>query len=196
MSAKSLILLVGFLTEGVLSLLWFLAYFFDFITPASKPYSLDVFLCIVLFLVIPLLLLNYLLFIFFPNQNRKDFVTTKVYPLCQVLNIPLALAISVMAGIGEELFFRDLLLNILSDNCGLIIGVLASSFAFASIHFIGHFKNSRELILIYTLVGVYFSLVYLVTNSVLVCVAIHALYDFVAILVYKYFTPKKIINYE
>ncbi|MEX0595758.1 MAG: CPBP family intramembrane glutamic endopeptidase [Candidatus Paceibacterota bacterium] len=196
MSNKNFIILIGFLTEGVLSLLWFISYYFELIHPASRTYSLINSSILIYNLTLPLLLLNYLLFIRFPNQTRKDFLASKVFPLCQILSWPSALLISIMAGVGEELFFRDLVLNLFYSNYahstwGAILAVLLSSLAFAIIHFIGQIKSSLELICIYTIVGIYFSGIYLYTDSVFICIAVHAIYDFLAIIIYKYTVVRK-----
>lgn len=191
MSPKYLVLLVGFFTEGFLTLLWFLGKESALITPTNKYYSLIDFILLSSALILPLLILNYLLFIRYPNQTRNDFLQTKVYPLCQILNIPSAIFISLIAGIGEELFFRDLLLNYLNISLGPFLAILLSSLAFALVHFIGQIKNSLPLILIYLVVGFYFAFIYLITQSVLICITIHFAYDLVAIMAYKFALKQK-----
>lgn len=185
MSAGSLILLIGFLTEGFLSLIWFLAWYFELITPATSDWSLLSTSLLVTAFLIPLLLFNYLLFLRFPSPDRKEFLDSKVYPLCQALNLPLMVIISLLAGIGEELFFRDLILNFLNSEFGATVAVIISSLLFAIVHFIGQIRNNIRLIVIYFIVGIYFGIIYLTTKSVLICITIHCLYDLLAMLLFS-----------
>lgn len=85
-------------------------------------------------------------------------------------------AISASAGIGEEMLFRGFLQGWLTPRIGLIAAVVIASFLFGLMHYLSH-----SYFLYATLIGAYLGLLWSWTGDLLVPIAAHALYDFVAL---------------
>lgn len=86
-------------------------------------------------------------------------------------------AISIAAGLGEEVFFRGLIQAGLIDTVGAWPAVLIASLAFGLVHFI-----TPTYVLLAGLIGVYLGWLQLVTGNLLAPIVAHALYDFLALL--------------
>ncbi len=84
--------------------------------------------------------------------------------------------ISLSAGVAEELFFRGTLQVILTDWTTLWIGILTVNFVFAWLH-----AFSWSYFICAYLFGLYFSLLFIGTNNLLVPVMTHFLYDYYAL---------------
>ena len=95
-------------------------------------------------------------------------------PLAGKLSLSSICLISVMAGVGEELFFRGLL-----DQ---LLGIFLSASLFGLIHFLGSLKRFYLVCVLYILIGLLFSLTVqaLMGNLVVVIIA-HALLDLLAL---------------
>lgn len=88
--------------------------------------------------------------------------------------VPLAL-VAVLAGVGEELLFRGVLLPVITRWTMPLVGLLASSLLFGLAHAL-----SVVYFLLTTLVGVYFAWLTL-RYGLPVAMLAHGLYDFVAL---------------
>ena len=97
---------------------------------------------------------------------------------CHMLDL---LAISITAGIGEEMLFRGLIQGYLSDSIGgpfgIWVGLIAASVLFAAMH---------PMTLTYALIAGAISLclggAWVLTGNLLVPITAHATYDFVVLL--------------
>jgi membrane protease YdiL (CAAX protease family) len=102
-------------------------------------------------------------------------------PAFSQLNVAEILAISVLAGLGEELLFRWAIQGgiswLMGNQLGLATGLFVGSLTFG----ICHWVNSSYGI-ITTLIGLYFGLQMVLAGTWLAPALSHALYDFVAIL--------------
>ncbi|WDD97352.1 CPBP family intramembrane glutamic endopeptidase [Thalassomonas actiniarum] len=98
-------------------------------------------------------------------------------------------AISVSAGICEELLFRGYLLNLLSGLLPDYAAVTLSAILFALPHiYQGVIPAMRTFIM-----GVIFALLYLLTDSIIICILLHITLDIYAgILAYLVFQSKTI----
>ncbi|WP_281561229.1 CPBP family intramembrane glutamic endopeptidase [Thalassomonas sp. RHCl1] len=98
-------------------------------------------------------------------------------------------AVSVSAGICEELLFRGYLLNLLSGWLPEYAAVTLSAILFALPHiYQGIIPAIRTFIM-----GVIFALLYLVTDSIIMCILLHVILDIYAgILAYPVFQSKTI----
>jgi uncharacterized protein len=85
-------------------------------------------------------------------------------------------ALSIVAGIAEELLFRGAIQNSLSGWFGLWPGILLASLLFGAMHLI-----TLTYGIIVTLVGVYLGWCYAASGNLLVVMVSHALYDFIAL---------------
>lgn len=105
--------------------------------------------------------------------ERLDELITPVFARSGVFDL---LLIALMAGIGEELLFRGVIMPEL--------GIAASGILFGLMHFAG-----RDL-WFYTVwavvIGIFFGNLYQWTGNLLVPIAVHAAYDFVALLYIRF----------
>jgi membrane protease YdiL (CAAX protease family) len=101
--------------------------------------------------------------------------------------IPQLIILSLAAGVGEELLFRGLIQNAFlsvytpSTLFGALPAILCSSLAFGFAHPI-----SKSYVLVTTLIGLLFGLVYWYYQDLLACVLAHALYDAALLLMWKW----------
>lgn len=84
--------------------------------------------------------------------------------------------IALLAGVGEEFFFRGFLLELISDKFGVGIGLLTTSVAFGLVHFI-----TGTYAIIAALIGIYFGLLAQYFQNLLVPSLAHAIYDYAAL---------------
>lgn len=134
---------------------------------------------------VPLLGANHLLWLWTqrnPASVYARFSQEVIVPLCLQVTPLHALLIGVFSGIGEEALFRGALNLILSHVGGLPLAFLASSVAFAWVHFIGNTKRYGGMIPLYTAVGGVLWLVWFFTESLAAAAATHAAYNFFAII--------------
>jgi len=85
-------------------------------------------------------------------------------------------AIAVLAGVGEEMLFRGIIQQGLQGWLGPWPGLLLASFAFGAAHWV-----TRSYMIFACVMGLYLGLLYWRTDSLLVPVIVHALYDFLAL---------------
>lgn len=86
------------------------------------------------------------------------------------------LAISLLAGLGEEALFRGVIQPLAIDYLGLWGGLAVASVVFGLAHLI-----SPAYFVFATLLGFYLGGVYLWADSLTVAILVHALYDFAAL---------------
>lgn len=87
------------------------------------------------------------------------------------------LAIALLAGLGEELIFRGLLLAGLADLIGTAAALLVTSVAFGLLHWV-----TRAYAVLAALFGVYLGGLLLLTGNLLAPILTHALYDAFALI--------------
>lgn len=179
MSNKKAILLAAICTEGILLAIW-LSWYLLTDQPLKFNFSLKTFFYALTF-TIPLILINYFIFIKCKSDEITNFLNEAIIPLCKSLDLFSALIISILAGVCEELFFRGLLLTFISDYCGIYFAILTSSILFSVLHFIGRLKKYKTIVLIYTFIGIYFALIVAITDNILIAILTHTIYDFIAI---------------
>lgn len=175
-------------SEGALFLLslpWILS------TPTTVPTSLFVPLAIGIISTIPLLLAMSLLSRLVENwtplqkslfgEQLQDLQRNFIFPLSRALNDVQILIIALLSGIGEEVFFRGLLLWLLEDISPQTASVICSSLLFALLHFVGNFRRFSRLISVYFIAGIYLSSLYLLYQSILVPITCHACFNLVSL---------------
>jgi len=112
-----------------------------------------------------------------PFSRLKTELEEKIQPIfanCTVIDL---VFISLLAGVGEELFFRGWMQNLLTVKFGLWFGIILTSLIFGFAHYI-----SKEYAIYASLMGIYLGLIYQVSENLYLVIAIHALYDFIALL--------------
>ncbi|HZV07160.1 MAG TPA: CPBP family intramembrane glutamic endopeptidase [Gemmataceae bacterium] len=108
-------------------------------------------------------------------QRFSDEVIRPLLAPCSWIDL---LGISVLAGLGEEVFFRGVLQEAACQRMPLWAGVLAASVLFGLLHFI-----TFTYAVLATLMGVYLGWVWFYADhNLLVIVITHALYDFIVLL--------------
>jgi hypothetical protein len=89
------------------------------------------------------------------------------------LTLPDVAFISLLAGLGEEFFFRGALQTVAVGWLGPVGGVVAASVIFGAMHAL----NPAYFILA-TVMGLYLGTIYLMSGSLILVILVHALYDF------------------
>jgi membrane protease YdiL (CAAX protease family) len=115
------------------------------------------------------------------GEQLRDLQQNFIFPLSRALNDFQILAVALLSGIGEEVFFRGLLPWLLEDITPQAVSVICSSFLFALLHFVGNFRRFSRLISIYVIAGVYLSLLYIFSQSILVPITCHACFNFISL---------------
>jgi membrane protease YdiL (CAAX protease family) len=100
----------------------------------------------------------------------------KVTPLFTNLKIPDLTLITLLAGAGEELFFRGWLQGDLTNRFDVWIGILIASVIFGFVHYL-----SPTYAIYAGLTGIYLGVIYQVSGNLYIVMVIHALYDFIAL---------------
>jgi hypothetical protein len=115
-----------------------------------------------------------------PLQRLVRAVDDLLVPLFSQTTVLQMAAISLTAGVGEEMFFRGLLQAAISDwsggSWGVWIGLLAASVIFGACHWI-----TPTYAVLATGIGVYLGWLFLATDHLVAPIVAHALYDFVAL---------------
>jgi membrane protease YdiL (CAAX protease family) len=111
-----------------------------------------------------------------PLSRLRNELEEKVIPIFANSKLPDLALIAFLAGAGEELFFRGWLQGALTSNFGIWLGVLIASVIFGLAHYL-----SITYALYAGLTGLYLGVIYQVTGNLYIVMAIHALYDFIAL---------------
>lgn len=113
-----------------------------------------------------------------------------ITPLCMSMNLFTIFIVAIASGLCEEFFFRGVLNNLFVKYVPSIASCIATSFIFASVHFIGSFKRYWAMLPLYFAMGCYLWIVYRASNS-LGCVALtHGIYNFVVIIITKHIATR------
>jgi membrane protease YdiL (CAAX protease family) len=106
---------------------------------------------------------------------------------CRIVELAV---IALLAGLGEEMLFRDIVQGWITDKVGgpygAAIGLTAAATIFGLLHSI-----TPAYAFMAGGIGLYFGAIWLITGNLLVPIASHALYDFVALI---YLVHLRVIN--
>lgn len=111
-----------------------------------------------------------------PLRHLTRLVDQLVVPLFKGCTIAETMAVSMAAGLGEELLFRGLLQGALAERWGTPAALLIASLAFGLAH-----PMSGSYVALATLLGLYFGALWYWTGNLLVPIAAHAMYDAVVL---------------
>jgi membrane protease YdiL (CAAX protease family) len=89
---------------------------------------------------------------------------------------PVLVALSVLAGVGEELLFRGAIQGWLSQFAGTVTAVLVASLLFGLVHYL-----SFTYFVVASCLGLVLGAVYAFTDSLLLVMVWHAVYDMIAL---------------
>jgi len=110
-------------------------------------------------------------------RKEMDETIRPIFANCKPIDL---LVISLLAGVSEELFFRGWMQTVLVGKFGLLGGLILTGLLFGLAHYL-----SKEYALYAFLTGIYFGLIFHWTGNLYILMSLHALYDFVALLVLK-----------
>ena len=113
-----------------------------------------------------------------PLSQLREELEEKVYPIFINSNIVDLVLIALLAGVGEELFFRGWLQGALSNRLGLWLGILIASAIFGFAHYL-----SLTYAVYAFITGIYLGVIYHLTGNLFVVMTIHGLYDFIALVI-------------
>lgn len=175
------IVVAAFLIESLLASIFVIRLFmrpgeqFLAFTPRALP--------VAVLLTIPLLLFNFIIFEFLPRKLAAlrvldEFSNAFIFPIANALEPGSALLVSFLAGVGEELFFRGVLQN--------EVGLVLASIIFSVMHFGTMLVRYWIVAVVYCLIGLYFGVVYQISDSLLIAIMIHFFYDYAALIYLKY----------
>lgn len=109
------------------------------------------------------------------NTQEMRQLNTQLVALFKGLTWPQIIALSICAGVGEELLFRGLLQTWLVAKLNPLWGILGASVVFGLMHYL----NSIYIFLTFVL-GCLFGVAYYLTDSLLLIMIAHAVYDIIA----------------
>lgn len=109
------------------------------------------------------------------RQTRTDLGRlTAMLSECTILDL---LIISLLAGVCEEALFRGVLQHVVSDYTNHTVAIVSVSILFGMVHFV-----SFSYFMFATAIGVYLGVIYIVFDGLGAPMALHAAYDFLALL--------------
>lgn len=112
-----------------------------------------------------------------PIAGLREDVLRDVAPMfagCRVIDVAI---IAVTAGVAEEVLFRGVLQNAVSELSTPALGLIVASVVFGLAHFVSPLYAALA-----GLIGAYLGTLWLSTGNLFVPIVVHAAYDFVALL--------------
>lgn len=110
-----------------------------------------------------------------PFGPVRRFTEEVVVPLLRRCSLFELFALSLLAGVGEELLFRGVVQAALTQRTDFVAGLALASLLFGLMH-----PFTLGYVLLTALLGAYLGLAWVWTGNLLVPVVAHFLYDFVA----------------
>lgn len=189
---KPSVVALAVISEGLLLLL---AYTIAWITKTPIVWNVSTWALVMGALcAFPLLIGNHLLWRWtekHPASIYARFSREVVRPLCGMVTTREAFYIGLLSGIGEEVFFRGALNDLLMSYAGASAALAVSSFLFAYVHFIGNVRRFGGMIPLYTGVGAILWIICQTTGSLAAAAMTHATYNFFAIVLMKYLDKRE-----
>jgi CAAX protease family protein len=109
-------------------------------------------------------------------SHHRHLFEAVLRPLFGKWSILQLLAISLIAGISEEAFFRGAIQGSLADRVGVIPALVLASLAFGACHLL-----TLTYAIVAAFIGAYLGLLWMWTGNLLTPMITHALYDFAAL---------------
>ena len=111
-----------------------------------------------------------------PLASLRAEFEEKIQPIFAESKLIDLAVIAFLAGTGEELFFRGWLQGVLTNKFEAWLGILLASLIFGLLHYL-----STTYAIYAFITGIYLGLIYHVSGNLYIVMAIHALYDFIAL---------------
>ena len=105
----------------------------------------------------------------------RDTIQETLGPLLLQAGLSGRISLSLAAGVGEEMLFRGLLQDWVASWMGPIVAVAAGALAFGACHAV-----SKPYLVLTTIIGVFFGILYVLTGNLVAPIVCHAAYDVVA----------------
>lgn len=102
-------------------------------------------------------------------------LSSMLHQLFKNFTWPQIIFVSFLAGIGEEVLIRGALQSFLVSFSSPLIGIITASLIFGLLHFL-----TKVYVLMTFLIGLIFAVVFHITNSMLVVMIAHTVYDIFA----------------
>jgi membrane protease YdiL (CAAX protease family) len=118
--------------------------------------------------------LNSKLQLFHHHQNLLESLLRPLFGKWSILQL---FAISLVAGISEEAFFRGSIQGSLADRVNVILAVVLASALFGAFHLL-----TWTYAIIAAFIGAYLGLLWIWTGNLLTPMITHAVYDFAALM--------------
>ena len=115
-------------------------------------------------------------------KEIRQFMMTQFYPLIKDCSLFELALVSLLAGCGEELFFRGFLQELISNAWGMPAGLIVSSMVFSMMH-----PVSLMYSIVVFFISLYLGIIFIVSNTLFSVIVCHSVYDFVAMLSFSYF---------
>lgn len=115
-----------------------------------------------------------------PFRNLLRVVDEQIVPLFRQANLLELAIISLLAGLGEEALFRGVIQEAVADTVGRPVGIWVG-LAVASLLFGLAHSITYSYVLMATLMGLYLGWLWIASGNLLVPIATHAMYDFLAL---------------
>jgi membrane protease YdiL (CAAX protease family) len=109
-------------------------------------------------------------------SRHKQLMESLLRPILGNWSVLQLFAISLVAGISEEAFFRGAIQGSLSDRVGMSLALVLASLLFGAAHLI-----TWTYAIIAALIGAYLGLLWIWTGNLLTPMVTHAVYDFAAL---------------
>ena len=109
------------------------------------------------------------------SRLRKE-IDEKIVPIfakCKIIDLAV---IALLAGVGEELFFRGWMQGALTNRFGVWLGILIASAIFGFAHYL-----SPTYAIYAFLTGLYLGVIYQLSGNLFIVITIHGVYDFIAL---------------
>ena len=113
-----------------------------------------------------------------PFRRIREILERVLLPLIRNCHWLELAVVSIAAGVGEEWLFRGFLQGELASRFSDVPAIVLASIAFGFCHYI-----TRTYFILATVLGAVFGWLYFATNNLLIVIVIHALYDFIALLI-------------
>lgn len=111
-----------------------------------------------------------------PLGNLNHVVDRLLVPTFSQWNLLQLAIVSLLAGVGEEMLFRGVLQPVIANWFGAAIGIALTSITFGLVHAI-----TTAYAILAALVGLYFGILAIEFDNLLVPIVAHSLYDLIAL---------------
>lgn len=111
-----------------------------------------------------------------PLFQMRSEIDEKIVPIFANSRLPDLALMAFLAGVGEELFFRGWMQTLLTNKFGPWVGIVVVSLVFGLAHYL-----SSSYAIYASLLGLYLGIIYQISGNLYLVMAIHAVYDFIAL---------------